>query len=260
MTAVDLHHRITGSGQPLVMLHGLFGSQENLGAISRLLADQYQIHGLDLRNHGRSPHTRAHSYPLMVEDVIAYMDRAGLERAHFIGHSMGGKTAMQLALSHPQRVERLVVLDIAPVLYKPHHQQILAGLQSLDLAELKSRSEADQLLATHVPELAVRQFLLKNLVKAGPDRFGWRINLEALIQNYPNIMEGQQNQPPFPRPVLFVKGGDSDYIQAEHWPKIQELFPAAVMRIIPRTGHWLHAEKPEVVAAAIRRFLMSSVP
>ena len=257
MTAVNLHHRITGTGQPLVMLHGLFGSQENLGAISRLLAEQYQIHGLDLRNHGRSPHTQAHSYPLMVDDVIAYMDHQGLERAHFIGHSMGGKTAMQLALTHPQRVERLVVLDIAPVLYKPHHQQILEGLQSLNLAALSSRTEADQQLAAYVPELAVRQFLLKNLVKAGPDRFGWRINLEALTRNYQEIMVGQQHQPPFPRPALFIKGGDSDYIQAEHWSKIQELFPAAVMRIIPRTGHWLHAEKPEVVAAAARRFLMS---
>jgi len=257
MTAVNLHHRVTGTGQPLVMLHGLFGSQENLGAISRLLAEQYQIHGLDLRNHGRSPHTQAHSYPSMVADVIAYMDRIGLERAHFIGHSMGGKTAMQLALTHPDRVERLVVLDIAPVLYKPHHQQILAGLQSLDLATLGSRTEADQQLAAYVPELAVRQFLLKNLVKTGPDRFGWRINLESLIRNYQEILVGQAPQPPFPRPALFVKGGDSDYIQAEHWPVIQELFPAAVMRIIPRTGHWLHAEKPEVVAAAARRFLMS---
>lgn len=258
MTAVTLHHRITGTGQPLVMLHGLFGSQENLGAIGRALAEQYQIHGLDLRNHGRSPHTEDHSYALMVEDVVTYLDRMGIERAHFLGHSMGGKTVMQLALDHPQRVERLVVLDIAPVLYEPHHQQIMAGLHSLDLETLGSRNEADQLLAAYVPELPVRQFLLKNLVKTESGRLGWRINLEALTRNYAEIMAGQHSTQPFPRPALFVKGGDSDYIQAEYWPRIQELFPAAVMRIIPRTGHWLHAEKPEVVAAVIRRFLQSA--
>ncbi len=256
MTTVTLHHRISGEGEPLLMLHGLFGSLENLGSISRLLADQYQIHGLDLRNHGRSPHTEAHNYELMAADVAAYLDQAGLDRVRVVGHSMGGKVAMQLALSHPDRVERLVVLDIAPVDYPPHHDQILAGLRHLDLNQISSRDQADPILASFVPELPVRQFLLKNLVKTGPGHYGWRLNLPTLMAHYPAILAGQKASQPFPRPVLFLKGGDSNYLQARFWPQIQCLFPAADMRIIPHTGHWLHAEKPEVVAAAVRRFFL----
>lgn len=244
-----------GQGEPLVMLHGLFGSLENLGGIARLLAERYQIHALDLRNHGRSPHAPEHSYPLMAEDVAAYLDQAGLERAHLLGHSMGGKVAMTLALTRPERVERLVVLDIAPVHYPPHHQDILAGLHQLDLARLASREEADRFLEAFVPELAVRQFLLKNLVRDGAGGFRWRINLAALSREYEEVMAGQESGQPFPRPVLFIKGGDSDYIREEQWPHIQRLFPQATLRVIPQTGHWLHAEKPNVVAATARRFL-----
>ncbi len=258
MTTVSLHHRVSGAGEPLLMLHGLFGSLENLGSISRLLADQYQIHGLDLRNHGRSPHTDSHSYELMAADVVAYLDQAGLDRVRVVGHSMGGKVAMQLALQYPDRIERVVVLDIAPVDYPPHHDQILAGLRQLDLSQVASRDQADQSLAPFVPELPVRQFLLKNLVKTGPGTYGWRLNLPTLMARYPAILAGQTASQPFPRPVLFLKGGDSDYLQAHYWPQIQRLFPAAVMRIIPHTGHWLHAEKPEVVAAAARRFFLTS--
>jgi esterase len=177
---------------------------------------------------------------------------------------MGGKAAMQFALSYPHRVESLIVIDIAPVLYPPHHNEILAGMQNLDLDILRSREEADQQLVSYVPELAVRQFLLENLVKDESGRLQWRINLDVIQRDYQQIMAGQelllrnhQVQNPYSGPVLFLKGGNSEYIRAEHWPVIQHLFPAAVMRIISNTGHWLHAEKPEVTAAVIRRFLQT---
>ncbi|MBU6951109.1 alpha/beta fold hydrolase [Hahella sp. HN01] len=261
---LQLHHRVQGNTQesagdkaPLVLIHGLFGSMENLGGIARLLADNFVIHSLDMRNHGRSPHAQMMDYSLMAADVIRYMDNAGIEKAHLLGHSMGGKTAMQIALEYPQRVEKLIVADIAPVAYPPHHKDILAGLTALDPASLSSRQEADELVKPYVPELPVRQFLLKNLQKGVDGRFSWRMNLPAIQQNYMNIMAGQDAQQPFPGPVLFVKGGNSDYIQPKHREHIARLFPAAGLRVIPHTGHWLHAEKPELFARVAERFLMN---
>ncbi len=252
---LNLHHKIQGEGAPLVLVHGLFGSLENLGMVARLLAKGYQVHSLDMRNHGRSPHSHAMNYRLMAEDICHYLDQKGLERASFLGHSMGGKAVMQLALCHPQRVDRLIVADIAPVAYPPHHDAILEGLQALDLSGLTSRQQADEQLTPFVSEAAVRSFLLKNLIKAGAGQFAWRMNLQAIVQNYREIIVGQSGPAPFERPVLFVMGGKSDYLRAEHQPQVQALFPRASVRVIPDTGHWLHAEKPELFAKVVERFL-----
>jgi esterase len=253
---LKLHHRIKGEGDSvIIMLHGLFGSLENLGGIGRLLADQLCVHSLDLRNHGRSPHHPQMNYQNMATDIINYMNDAGLEKAHLLGHSMGGKTAMQLALSNPERVKSLIVADIAPVHYPPHHDEVFEGLRQVEPAQLQSRQQADELLKNTVPELAVRQFLLKNLVKEGAGGFYWRMNLAAINHNYAHIMAGLHHDQAFSGKVLFIKGGTSDYIKPQYRDHTLLLFPNAEVKVMPNTGHWLHAEKPDLFAAIVKRFL-----
>lgn len=260
--SVALNHRISGDGPPLILLHGLFGSLENLGGISRRLQDEWQIHALDQRNHGGSPHTDTMDYPSMADDVLAYMDAQGLEKASILGHSMGGKTAMQVALQAPDRVERIVVADIAPVTYQPRHDAVLEGLTSVDLRSIRSRQDADSVLADYVEESGVRQFLLKNLVRVSDDErdrypglYRWRLNLPVIEQCYPDLAKAPEGDDPFDGPVLFIKGADSAYIQEKHRDDIRRRFPAADLRIITGTGHWLHAEKADSFAALCRRFL-----
>ncbi|MBE03198.1 alpha/beta fold hydrolase [Marinobacter lutaoensis] len=262
--SVMLNHRITGEGKPLILLHGLFGSLENLGGIARRLQDEWQIHALDERNHGASPHTDTMDYPAMAGDVLAYMDQQGLARAALLGHSMGGKVAMQVALMAPERVERLIVADIAPVTYQPRHDAILEGLKALDLSQVHSRQDADRLLAEFVDSVATRQFLLKNLERMPRDEqteggptFRWRLNLPVIDACYGNLAKAPEGDGPYDGPVLFLKGADSAYIQDKHRDTILRLFPAAEVRVIQGTGHWLHAEKADTFAALCRRFLRS---
>ncbi|EMP54139.1 alpha/beta hydrolase [Marinobacter santoriniensis NKSG1] len=261
---VELNYRISGEGAPLILLHGLFGSLENLGGITRRLQDGWQIHALDQRNHGSSPHSDTMDYPSMAQDVIAYMDARGLEKASLLGHSMGGKVAMQVALTAPERVDRLIVADIAPVSYKPRHDAILEGLSKMDLSAVKSRQDADQQLSEFVEMPATRQFLLKNLERIPQDEqepggpmFRWRLNLPVIDACYDNLARAPEGDGPFNGPVLFLKGAESAYIQEKHRDTIMRLFPAAELRIIQDTGHWLHAEKADTFAALCRRFLES---
>ncbi|MAZ05344.1 alpha/beta fold hydrolase [Marinobacter sp. SS8-8] len=260
--SVALNHRITGEGPPLILLHGLFGSLENLGGIARRLEDQWQVHALDERNHGGSPHTGAMDYPAMAEDVIAYMDARGIAKASLLGHSMGGKVAMQVALQAPERVDKLIVADIAPVSYKPHHDAILEGLNGIDLNGVRSRQDADKLMAGFVDTPGVRQFLLKNLERIPREQqekggavFRWRLNLPVIDACYEKLARAPEGEGPFTGPVLFLKGSDSAYIQDKHRGDIQRLFPQAQLRIIQDTGHWLHAEKADTFAALCLRFL-----
>lgn len=260
--SVELNHRITGEGPPLIILHGLFGSMDNLGGITRRLQDEWQVHALDQRNHGNSSHTETMDYPAMAADVVAYMDAQGLDKAAILGHSMGGKTAMQVALSAPERVDRVIVADIAPVTYKPRHDAILEGLTSLDLSAVKTRQDADNMLAEHVEMPQVRQFLLKNLVrvpqgeqKPGEGLYRWRLNLPVIEACYPKLALAPEGDRPYDGPVLFLKGEESAYIQDKHWDEIRRLFPSAELQIIEGTGHWLHAEKTDAFEALCRRFL-----
>lgn len=260
--SVRLHHRITGKGEPLVLLHGLFGSLENLGGVNQRLQDGWQVHGLDLRNHGRSPHTDTMDYPAMAEDVVAYLDEQGIDRACLLGHSMGGKTAMQVALSYPERVQRLIVADIAPVTYQPRHDAILEGMTRLDLSSVTSRGDADRMLQAYVEVPEVRMFLLKNLVRVpaeekadNPDTFRWRLNLPVIEACYQNLADAPEGKDPFEGPVLFLKGSESAYIQRKHRERIDTLFPQARLEEIEGTDHWLHAEKPDEFARRCRDFL-----
>ncbi|MFK0570202.1 alpha/beta fold hydrolase [Endozoicomonas sp.] len=253
---MKLYVRQQGQGADVISLHGLFGSQENLGMINRGLVESFRVHGLDVRNHGRSPHDDAMNYQVMAEDILEYMDDQQLETAHLVGHSMGGKIAMTVALMAPERVNKLAVIDIAPVTYQERrHDSILEGLSSMPLESLRSRSEADRLLAAWEPEKDIRQFLLKNLYRDEPGEYRWRVNLAAITDHYSEIMEGQHSDHGFTGETLFIKGGESDYILPEHREQVLALFPSASMRVISGAGHWVHAQKPELVTRTLLRFL-----
>jgi esterase len=251
-----LHTDITGQGRPLVLIHGLFGSYENLGVIARALQQDFQLINVDLRNHGRSPRADSMDYPQMAADVFETLDSLQITQCAVLGHSMGGKVAMQMALSEPERVNKLLLADISPVVNEPRHQRILQGLAAIDLTSLKDRKQADLLLQPFVDELGVRQFLLKNLYKDPTDQFQWRFNLTALIDNYQQLLAAPTVTEPYTGDTLFIKGGNSDYIQAAHQPLILKLFPNASAKIIQGTGHWLHAEKPAAFSKIVSDFLL----
>ncbi len=249
-----LHYALFGSaGEWVLLLHGLFGAGENLGALAKVLAVEHRVVQIDLRNHGRSPHRPTMNLALLAADIAALQDRLGIARSHLVGHSLGGKVAMQLALSQPERVARLVVADIAPVNYAPHHQAIFAALQAVDLAQLASRSAADVVLAKFIDEPTVRQFLLKSLYRADAG-FQWRFNLPTLIDHYAELLAGPSGTP-FTGPTLFIKGELSDYLLAAHEVALREWFPNFKFKTIAAAGHWLHAEKPIAFNKLVQQFL-----
>ncbi|HEX5792108.1 MAG TPA: alpha/beta fold hydrolase [Rheinheimera sp.] len=244
------------SAVPVVLIHGLFGSYENLGVIERSLSEQYHVINVDVRNHGRSGHSNEMNYSLMADDLAQTLDALEVPQTALLGHSMGGKMAMAFALQHPHRVTKLILADIAPVAYPPRHNNIFAGLNAVDLATISSRTDADKQLAVFISENGVRQFLLKSLLKQ-QETFQWRFNLAALQGNYQALIGEPLVNGRFDGPVLFIKGGDSDYILPEHRPVIMQLFPAAQAKIIQGTGHWLHAEKPAAFTRLVQDFLLS---
>jgi pimeloyl-ACP methyl ester carboxylesterase len=239
---------------PLVIAHGLFGSGRNWGVVARRLGEGREVVAVDMRNHGDSLRSPDHSYEAMAGDLAEVIDAHG-GLADVLGHSMGGKAAMVLALSAPERVRRLVVADIAPAPYE--HSQIghVRALQATDLAGIARRSEAEARLAPHVEDPALRAFFLQSLdVGAGGPR--WKLNLGALADQMPRIMGYPAgNGARFAGPVLFLTGEASDYVRPEHWPRIRALFPAVEHEVIPGAGHWLHADAPKDFAAAVDAFL-----
>jgi esterase len=253
--AMELHYHESGTGAPLIVLHGLFGSLDNWRPVSRLLSDRFRIIAVDQRNHGRSPHASDMNLREMAKDLRGLMDRLELGRAHLLGHSMGGKTAMQFALLHPEQVDRLVIADVAPVRYEPSHRRLMEAMMALDTGSISTRAEADAELGRSIPDPAVRQFLLKSLARDGSGRFHWRLNLPALRQNYDLLLAPPEMERPCERPALFLCGDDSDYVKDTDISEVRRFFPRAEFERVPGTGHWLHAEKPETVADAIRRFL-----
>ena len=259
MTIAPLFHREYGNASPgapaLLLLHGLFGSSANWHGIARRLADHYRILVPDLRNHGRSGWSTRMSYEAMSEDLIALMDHLDCPRASVVGHSMGGKAAMWLALTEPRRIDKLVVADIAPVRYRSRFSEIIAGLNGLNLADLKSREQADSLLGQTVPEQAIRSYLLQNLGRNG-GAWQWRMNLPVIAENIGSIMDfpatdGQQ----YPGPVQVIYGTSSNYVQGTHLAAIKRLFPLARLRAIPNAGHWVYADRPDPFVAAVNDFL-----
>jgi pimeloyl-ACP methyl ester carboxylesterase len=242
-----------GPAPPLLIAHGLFGSARNWGAIARALADRGPVLCVDMRNHGQSPQDARHGYADLAADLAGVIAAHG-GPADVLGHSMGGKAAMMLALTRPELVRRLIVADIAPVAYGHSQQGLIDAMRGLDLTAISNRSEAERSLAAAVPDAGVRAFLLQSLdLKASPPR--WRINLDALAANMPAILGWPETEASFAGPALFLAGALSEYVRPEHRQAIRARFPAARIARIPGAGHWLHADRPEAVAAAIRAFL-----
>ncbi len=247
--------REAGAGEPVVLLHGLFGSGGNLGALARALRDAYRVCSLDLPGHGDSAVPAPFDLPGMAAAIIGWLDEQGIDSASFVGHSLGGKVAMELALAAPARVRALVVADIAPVDYPPGHDAVFAGLFAVAKAQCTTRQDAQAVLARHVAEPSVVQFLLSDLRRDDAGVLRWRFALDALHAAYRDLSRAPAGGRSYPGPVLFVKGGDSEYLRESQRPTIEELFPAATVRVVPDTGHWLHVEKPDVFNGIVRRFL-----
>ena len=253
---MQLHVNIQGQGEPLIILHGLFGTLENWGSQIKVLAEHYQVYAVDLRNHGRSPHSDEMSYATMAEDIAELMDNHGLQSAHILGHSMGGKAAMQLALTQPERIRQLIIVDIAPVQYSHDHDTVIQGLKSVRLDTVTSRREAEQQLAEQVTDTGLRQFLLKNLYR-GENGFAWRMNLAVIESRYDNISAPPEGNA-YHGNTLFIKGGQSEYITLEHKDALLKYFPAASYKIIQNAGHWPHAEKPAAFSKLVMNFLQET--
>lgn len=250
-----LHFTELGAGEPLIVLHGLLGSHQNLLPACRKFAERFHVFAVDQRNHGHSPHHDEMSYELMAGDVVRFMDTHKLSSAHVLGHSMGGKTAMHLALHQPHRVNKLVVVDMSPRAYGPRFARLLHALRELRPERFKTRTEADVALAASVPEEALRQFLLKNLAPREHGGYRWRIHLESIAANYDRLRAAIHSALPFTGDSLFLLGGNSDYVGDADRTEIHRLFPAAQFGSIPGAGHWVHAERPAEFAAAVLEFL-----
>ncbi len=253
--AVDLAHRCDGDGPPVLLLHGLFGSKRNWRGVAKALAPRHRACAPDLRNHGESPWTEAMDYAAMAADLDRLIGRHGLGPCAVLGHSMGGKAAMMLALTRPDRVGRLIVVDIAPARSPAESAARAAALADLPLAACDSRADADARLAEASPDPRVRGFLLQNLVRDAAGRLAWRVNLAALDRHADGLAGFPAIAGTYAGPTLFLGGGDSPYLRADHAPIIRRLFPNAEIDRLPDAGHWVHVDKPEAFVARVRRFL-----
>ncbi|GAA5214633.1 alpha/beta fold hydrolase [Corallincola platygyrae] len=254
---MQLHFQRRGHGPTVVLIHGLFGNMDNLGTLARHLEPQFDVLSVDLINHGRSAHIAHTDYTDMAGDIIETLDALNIERAHFVGHSMGGKVSMEVAMQRPELIDKLVVADIAPVQYQSHHVLVLKGLAELNEAlPVATRKQADEILARHLTDLGVRQFLLKNLTKTEIG-FQWQFNYQGILNSYEDILKPTSAAVPFNSPTLFIKGSESEYILTEHREAIALRFPNAKAKVIQGTGHWLHAEKPGIFNRMVSQFLTS---
>ena len=255
METVDLAFEELGSPSdaPLIILHGFFASSRNWRQVAEKLAAKFHVYVLDMRNHGASPHHQVMDYPAMSEDLLLFMENRGLTTASLLGHSMGGKVAMWFALNHPDRIDKLIVADIAPVSYTHSFNNLIQALKALPLHEISNRKQAELLLASAIPELGYRQFLLQNLIlKDGA--YCWRIDLDIFYQMAPNIIAfpGVEQIAPFTGKTLFLAGEDSGYVKADD---VSTLFPDATLNIIANAGHWLHVQQPSVFIEQVEQFL-----
>ena len=248
------------SGPPLIILHGLLGANGNWHTLSRSAFQKIaRVYAVDQRNHGRSPHADRIDYPTLADDLRTFIDRHALAPAHLLGHSMGGKTAMQAALSYPDQVDRLIVVDMAPRAYPPEHKPLLEALARIDPTTYESRDAIDDALAEDVPSWRIRQFLLKNLDYDG-ETYTWKMNLSALRAHYDDLTAEIPATGTFDGPTLFIRGSDSEYVTDADRDDIHERFPAAELVTIDGAGHWVHADAPEEFAEVVTDFLAETTP
>lgn len=241
----------TAPGTPLLIVHGLYGSGRNWGVIARRLSDRWRVLTPDMRNHGDSPQTDTHSYPDLAADLAEVIDAHG-GRAHVIGHSMGGKASMMLALTQPDKVASLLVADIAPVAYTHSQIQFIEAMRSVDLDKVEKRSDAVEQLARVVSDKTLQNFFTQSLDLQNKR---WKLNLDTLAAEMPKILGFPEVSGRYDGPTLFLTGGLSDYVRPEHRDRIRALFPHARFARMPKVGHWLHAEDPRGFEASVRAFL-----
>jgi pimeloyl-ACP methyl ester carboxylesterase len=253
---MTLYSKIEGTGKPLLILHGFLGMSDNWKSIAtQYAAEGFQVHALDMRNHGRSFHSDAFSYDLMAQDLLEYCNENQLQTIAIIGHSMGGKVAMLFAVNHPEKVDKLIVADIGPKYYAPHHQDILTGLNAVDFSQKPDRTQVDEILKPYIPDFGTRQFLMKSLYWQEPGQLAFRFNLPVFNKEIEQIGTALPTNLHFDKPTLFLRGGNSNYIKDEDWAGIQKHFPNAVLETIPNVGHWLHAENPKTFFEITSSFL-----
>jgi pimeloyl-ACP methyl ester carboxylesterase len=254
---MELHFNSYGSDSlpALIILHGLLGSSENWHSFGQRFGEHFHTFALDARNHGRSPHSDQFNYHVMAEDVVEFMMQQGVSSASLLGHSMGGKTAAVTALLHPEFVDKLIVVDIAPRSYKAHHDQVFDALTSLDVSASRYRKDIDEALALKIPEIPVRHFLMKNLARNESGGFQWKMNLEVIEKNYARINEELPCDKQFNKPTLFIRGSKSGYIQMDDLPVISRLFPKAEIVTIKNAGHWVHVDASEEFSNTVLNFL-----
>jgi len=241
-----LYSKIEGEGKPLLILHGYLGMSDNWKTLAgQFVSEGFQTHALDLRNHGRSFHSDEFTYNAMVQDILEYCKENNLEKTSILGHSMGGKVAMFFATKYPEMVDKLIIADIGPKYYKPHHQDIMAGLNAVDFSKKPERSEVDELISQHVSDFGTRQFLMKSLYWKEPGQLAFRFNLQVFNEKIDAIGEALPEDAIFQKPTLFLRGGKSNYIKDEDFDLIKRHFPNSEIKMIENAGHWLHAENPK---------------
>lgn len=241
-----LHSRIEGTGKPLLIVHGYLGMSDNWKTLAGQYAQAgFEVHAVDMRNHGKSFHSDVFTYDAMVQDLIDYCDANNLDKVDLIGHSMGGKAAMFLAVQYPERLDKLVVADIGPKYYAPHHQDIMEALNAVDFSVKPDRAAVEETISKYVPDFGTRQFLMKNVYRETPDQLAFRFNLPVFNKEIENIGQALTEGSHFDGPTLFLRGDKSRYIKNEDFDMIKSHFPNAEIKDIKNSGHWLHAENPK---------------
>jgi len=253
-----LHFQAHGEGVPLIIAHGFLGSLDNWRTMSTRLAAHCRVYVVDLRNHGQSPHSKIMNYLVMAQDLREFIEEHGLRSPVILGHSMGGKVAMQLALQYPEQVDKLVIVDIAPKSYPSMHGQLLTALRGLRLQTYKFFGEIDSALTGAIPDPLVRQFLLKNLTRDPNEGFRWRIELDAIVENYAELTKAVAAGSPFTKPACFIRGGRSNFLVEQDYQSIRGYFPRAQFKTIASAGHWVHIDAPDEFYRIVTDFLAAS--
>lgn len=253
---MKLIYKLYGTGRPVIIMHGLFGMGDNWRTVARMMESQYQCIVIDMRNHGRSPHDPEMNFKVMASDILELMNDLELEHSSLLGHSMGGKVAMQFALDHPQKVDKLIVADMAPKRYSPHHDHVIDAIESVQPEELTERSQVEEGLARFLGnDQSTIQFIMKNISRRPEGGFEWKSNMPVIIDAYLDLMDEILPITPFMGSTLFVRGENSRYILDEDIPHIKDLFPNSSLVTIKNAGHWVHADAPEAFAKTVLAFL-----
>lgn len=256
---MQLHFRQYGEGQPMIIIHGLYGISDNWVNHARILAENYKVYIPDMRNHGQSGHSNFFNYEVMAEDITEFIEQHEIENPVIMGHSMGGKIAMKFALDNPDLVQKLIVIDMSMRQYnlRAFHSKIINAMLDIDFSKVKSRKEVDDYLAKTIEDARIRLFVMKNLYWTERKTLSWRLNLKAIIENIDAIFEGISSQQSFNKPSLFIRGQKSDYVRDEDFDLIKKQFTNSELKTIPNAGHWVQADEPELFIKELKHFLIA---